>query len=107
MPGCNSRNGRWSGQDKLYCLVRSFTGKKGELKAKAISDHGYFTYNFGDGWRAGIRVAIVDPVQAKRLRKASQGFCGYEWMVESIINDGTIYGPTQPKPHDPSPLQPA
>lgn len=28
----------------------------------------------------------------------SAGFCGYDWMIDSIRYDGAIYGPTQPKP---------
>ena len=57
-----------------------------------------FGYNFGDGWFASVEVRAVNRSEARTLRKASQGFCGYEWMIESILYDGAIYGPTQPKP---------
>lgn len=26
------------------------------------------------------------------------GFCGYEWMIDSIIRDGDIYSTIKPKP---------
>lgn len=32
------------------------------------------------------------------VRKASMGFCGYGWMIDSTVADGAIYGPTRPKP---------
>lgn len=41
---------------------------------------------------------MVTGEQARTIRKKSEGFCGYDWMVDSILNDGAIYGPTQPKP---------
>ena len=90
MPGNNSWNGKWSGQENCYAIVRKFGKKQPKL--------GYYTYNFGDGWRAGVTVREITAPAAKTLRKQSKGFCGYEWMVESIIRDGDIYGPMQPNP---------
>lgn len=90
MPGVNSWNGRWSGRDKVHAIVKTFTKNHPKL--------GYYSYDFGDGWRAGITVREVTVPAAKMLRKQSSGFCGYDWMVDSIISDGDIYGPTQPKP---------
>ncbi len=98
MPGIASWNGKWSGEKDLYALVQSFPGKRGEEKAGRILSRHYYSYNFGDGWRAAIEVRAVGPAESKRLRKLSKGFCGYDWMVDSIIQDGAIYGPTQPKP---------
>lgn len=92
MPGRNSWNGKWSGQDSLYVIVRKFGKKYPKL--------GSYSYNFGDGWRASIAVREVTAPAAKELRKKSRGFCGYDWMVDSIVRDGDIYGPTQPKPEE-------
>lgn len=90
MPGRNSWNGKWSGQENCYAIVRSFGKKHPKL--------GLYEYNFGDGWRAQVAVREVTSPAARNLRKQSKGFCGYDWMVDSIIRDGDIYGPTQPKP---------
>ncbi len=94
MPRNNSWNGRWSGAESLYAVVRKVSAKKAaELDGKS------FSYNFGDGWIAAIRIHIPrDAIDTRQTRKNSRGFCGYDWMVDSIVNDGGIYGPTQPKP---------
>ena len=98
MPGNNAWNGKWSGEGRCYAVVKSFTGKRAQ-RLEAIAGQS-FGYNFGDGWFARIEVKAVDATEARKLRKASQGFCGYEWMIDSIIADGAIYGPTQPKPQE-------
>ncbi len=92
MPGRNSWNGRWSGEESVYAIVKSFRTLPKNLKL------GYYSYDFGDGWRAGVTVREATSGTARMLRKKSRGFCGYEWMVDSILSDGAIYGPTQPKP---------
>lgn len=94
MPGNNSWNGQWSGAGKLYAKIHKVSDKKSlELDGKS------FSYNFGDGWRASVRAhASRDSIDTKQFRKNSKGFCGYDWMVDSILSDGAIYGPSQPKP---------
>lgn len=99
MPGRNSWNGKWSGDDRLFAVVKPIgRSDKALNRARAIEGAAPYSYNFGDGWRASIHVKIVDGQEARSLRKRSQGFCGYEWMIQSIMSDGAIYGPTQPKP---------
>lgn len=105
MPNVGSWNGRWSGRDKLFAIVRSFTGKLGRAKAEAMLAKGNYYYNFGDGWGASIRVQEIAGPEVRRVRKASQGFCGYDWMVNSICDDGAIYSELRPKPKD-APLWP-
>lgn len=97
MPNVGSWNGRWSGADNVYAVVKSFPGKARGAHAANLTLRKHFSYNFGDGWRASIEVRAVDSAEARRLRKVSKGFCGYEWMIDSILKDGAIYGPTQPK----------
>jgi hypothetical protein len=92
MPGRNSWNGRWSGESTVYAIVYSFRKMPTTFKL------GYYSYDFGDGWRAAVTVREVDKPTAKMLKKRSKGFCGYDWMVDSIISDGAIYGPMKPKP---------
>ncbi len=89
MPGCNSWNGKWSGANKHYVIVRSFS--------KIMPKIGYYHYSFGDGWRAGVMVREVTSTAAKTLRKQSDGFWGYDWMVDSIINHGKILNDAEAK----------
>jgi len=91
MPNNNSWNGKWSGDGRFYAIVKNF-GKtqKANVKAQEILDTGYFSYNFGDGWCAGISVTKVDAKESAKTRRKSLGFCGYDWMVESIIDKGMI-----------------
>lgn len=93
MPGNNSWNGKWSGEGKCYAIKRRVK----DSTADKLTGR-YFSYNFGDGWRAGVDVRIAEGITIRSVMKRSQGFCGYDWMVDSILNDGAIYGPTQPKP---------
>lgn len=86
MPGNNSWNGKWSGDGKLYAVVRDMRSVKAEELASARS----YGYNFGDGWFASVNVAIVSAEEAKRIKKQTLGFCGYEWMVNSIELHGVI-----------------
>lgn len=88
MPGRNSWNGGWSGEKKRYVIVKSFRGKKREEKAAKILARGYYSYSWEDGWRAGIEVKQVDAKQAASLRRVSDGFCGYNWMVQTILDYG-------------------
>jgi hypothetical protein len=91
MPSVGSWDGKWSGQDKLYVRIIHFGRSKEKItQAERILDKGYFHYNFGDGWSAGVSVKEVDRKEAMRLRGNSDGFCGYDWMVQSIIDNMKI-----------------
>lgn len=91
MPGRASWNSRWSGEERSYCIVKSFASKKAKDKAAKILERGYYSYGWSDGWRAGINVKQADSAGARKARKNSQGFCGYSWMVTSILEHGAIY----------------
>ena len=99
MPVRNSWDGNWTGERNLYLQVIDFRGTEQEEKARAILEKGYFVYKFKDGWVAGIDVFPVDDSYAKgaanRLRRKSAGFCGYDWMVTSIIENLEIVEPTK------------
>lgn len=83
MPGVNSWNGRWTGESKQHVKVLS-------VGAKCLALPGRYTYNFGDGWMAAVTVRTVDGATARKLRKASDGFCGYDWMIDEIRFLGRI-----------------
>lgn len=83
MPGVNSRNGRWTGEARRYVKVlRVGTG--------CLAKPGRYIYNFGDGWRAAVEVREVDGKESRKLRRVSDGFCGYDWMVDEIRFHGRI-----------------
>ena len=94
MPNNNSWNGKWTGEGRFYAKVVSFQGNKRIEKAKKILEKGYFSYSFGDGWRAGIDVTQVEAKDSASTRRKSMGFCGYDWMVDSIISDLDIIAPS-------------
>ena len=91
MPNIGSWDGRWTGENNLYAKVVNFgRSKKGEQEAKEILNNGRFYYNFGDGWVACVTVKQVDSKEANKIRKITRGFCGYDWMIKSIRENGKI-----------------
>ncbi len=90
MPGVNSWDGKWSGDGDCYVIVKRFCGKKAAANAASILRCSRYSYSFGDGWCAAVAVADVDAKHARKLRARSRGFCGYDWMVESIMRHGVI-----------------
>jgi hypothetical protein len=92
MPGCGSWDGKWSGEGRLYVIIRHVL--KNEHPENIIQKSPY-RHGWNDGWAARIEVESVDAKEAAKLRRRSAGFCGYDWMVNNIIN----YGQTN-IPHD-------
>ena len=95
MPNVGSWNGKWTGADRKYFVVRNVSKRWIENQPhfeKLVKDgrDGWY-YNFGDGWGASVDVEIIDGAEARRRRKVSAGFCGYEWMITSIMHDGKIH----------------
>lgn len=91
MPNRGSWNGRWSGEGNLYAVVRDFKQSTAE---KILSKSSYY-YRWDDGWGASISVRKIDGQESRRIKNASRGFRGYEWMVDSIIHYGAIYADHQ------------
>ena len=81
MPSNNSWNGKWSGEESKYYIIKSTSNQK----AEELLDIGEFYYDFGDGWMACVSVEIIDAKEAKKRNKISSGFAGYDWMVQSIF----------------------
>jgi hypothetical protein len=84
MPGAASWNGQWSGRGRLYARVLRISQRRAD---EIVGAHGY---GWNDGWRANVEVRIVDAAESRRLNKNTQGFCGYDWMINSIIEIGHI-----------------
>lgn len=90
MPNNNAWNGRWSGEGRLYVIVKRFPDSKKAQEKYAPLIGKAFYYNFGDGWGASVSVRQVVGKEVTALRKKSAGFCGYDWMVEEILQHGRI-----------------
>jgi hypothetical protein len=82
MPRTGSWEGKWSGADKNYVIVLKVT----DDQAAELLKTGSWSYSWNDGWCAGIAVREVP----KGERIKSDGFCGYDWMVTSILRRGYI-----------------
>ncbi len=95
MPSTASWDGKWSRRDKNNVIVRSYDN---QATIDRILSRGRYSYNFGDGWVASVEVRVVTANERSELIATSDGFNGYDWMVDSIIADGEIYGPMKPKP---------
>ena len=94
MPTVGSWDRKWSGDKKSFVLLRpEARGKEAKKKEEEKLSQGRFYYSFGDGWSALVVVEKVDAETARKLRKSSAGFCGYDWMVDSIEQYGSILPP--------------
>lgn len=98
MPGCPSWNGKWSGEGRKYVIVKTFTSKE-LANAVLILNERSFSYRWDDGWHACIDVHEVNSSQAAKLRKESDGFCGYDWMVDTIVKYGKPLGAHEIEKH--------
>jgi hypothetical protein len=84
MPNVGSWNGKWSGENHLYCRVYKNAQVPQNLWNKD------FCYNFGDGWVARIKVLKVDAIEGGKMKRKSKGFYGYDWMIASLLKHGEI-----------------
>jgi hypothetical protein len=94
MPGVASWNGKWTGSDKQYFVIRksskTWLSKQEHFKTLLEKGEDSFYYRWDDGWAANVTVKIIDGPEARKRRKASAGFAGYDWMVNSIMYKGKI-----------------
>ncbi len=88
MPNRGSWNSRWSGEDDVHVITK--TDRQIGKKKIAELDGKHFHYRWDDGWTAMISCRAIDAAEARRLRKRNRGFCGYDWMVGSILTYGEI-----------------
>ena len=64
--------------------------QKANKHCQELIENSPHLYDFGDGWSAKVSVRAVDAAEARKVRKVSQGFCGYDWMVQSLSLWGDI-----------------
>jgi hypothetical protein len=87
MPYAASWDGKWSGEGEPYVRVFTLPAKKVEWAQKLIGSH---TWRFSDGWIAAVDVKRVTDSEKRKLQRESKGFCGYDWMIDSILEFGEI-----------------
>lgn len=100
MPNRGSWNGKWTGEDRKYFVIKKFKDKSPEAKkakellhdavSNSFISRGFY-YRWEDGWGANVQMEITNSKSASDRRKKSAGFCGYEWMIDSILKHGKIY----------------
>ena len=78
MPNINTWNNTWSGVGNIYAKTRPNKLVPNEVVGKS------FYYNFGDGWGANVSCRL------KGTEKPTNLFCGYNWMIRSIIQNNKI-----------------
>jgi hypothetical protein len=89
MPNRGSWDGKWSGEDRRYIILKTVRSEK-DIK-NALSLMGNHHYSWDDGWGASIDIYEIDSSESRKLQKYKKnGFCGYEWMVSSLWNHGRI-----------------
>jgi len=89
MPGRSSWDGKWSGDTKFFAVTRSVPVALAE-KVLQGSPNTSYGYNFGDGWVANVGVSKIDGREKRQIDRKSKGFCGYNWMVDSILDKQRI-----------------
>lgn len=80
----NTWNGKWTGDEMIFARSR----KDREVPKEVIGKS--FLYHWDDSWTACVSVDKMDCKEANKIIKKSSGFCGYDWMIESIIRYGEI-----------------
>ena len=96
MPGRSSWNGGWSGEDRNYSVVRELSdeqlAKLFDLAPESFDlskCRNSWTHRWSDGWVAQVSARVVPA--GDELAK-SDGFNGYDWMIDNILAGGSPYG---------------
>jgi len=85
MPNVGSWNGQWTGEKNLHFAFRNL-----DKETLSKIDGKNYYYNFGDGWGANIKVIRMDSKSRAKIQRRNKGFMGYDWMIDSIINNDKI-----------------
>lgn len=86
---------KWSGSGKVYAKEVNLTKDlKEHLEALGIDcgngKNHTFHYDFKDGWACNVTMTVGTKTEFKKIMKHSQGFLGYDWMIDSILKYGRI-----------------
>jgi len=89
MPNVGSWDGKWAGSKKPYFEFRKIDKKIG-IQFMEGQESKNFYYNFGDGWRAKVKVKKILSQEKNKLERISAGFFNYDWMIDSILKNKKI-----------------
>jgi len=90
MPNVGSWNGKWTGEGKRYLKFRDVP-KSQITDLLGDKSERNFHHSFGDGWSANVKVSQSNSSDKRLLsRHLGNGFCGYDWMITSILEHGKI-----------------
>lgn len=96
MPGRASWNGGWSGEGKNYAIVRDLPDEDLARLFDLAPDgvdltkcRRIWTHRWSDGWLAQVSARVVPPGEEL---KRSDGFHGYDWMIDNILAKGDPHG---------------
>jgi len=94
MPNVGSWNGKWSGADRKYYVVKRisdrYLNKKEWFKELLAKGRDSWHYSWNDGWGANVLAELIDSTESRKRKKISAGFAGYDWMIDSILFYGEI-----------------
>jgi hypothetical protein len=101
MPNRGSWDGKWTGESNRHIIIRKvsdrYLNKQDHLKTLLEKGQDSWHYSWRDGWGANVTVKIIDGTETRKLRKISDGFCGYDWMIDSILHYGIIMNSAERK----------
>ena len=89
MPRRSSWNGKWSGEDKNYVIVKKISNEWAKEIGIEDNKKTSWYYRWDDGWTACITARVLK--KGERV-KGFDGFCGYDWMVDNILLYNSPYG---------------
>lgn len=89
MPNVGSWNGTWTGYRTPYFRTRKVKKEDAE-KILNGEEEANFHYSWNDGWGANVRVRQINYSERRKLDRITQGFYGYDWMIDSIIEHQEI-----------------
>jgi len=93
MPGIRSWNGKWSGEDQNLTVVRSLT----PTEVQALELPNSWRHHWKDGWCARVSARLMEKGER---RAKSDGFHGYEWIVQNVLLYGRAEACPQESDHD-------
>jgi hypothetical protein len=94
MPGRGSWDGGWSGADRNYAVVRELSDEQLARLFDLSPDfdlakcRNSWSHRWSDGWVAEVSARVVAAGEA--LPK-SDGFHGYDWMIDNLLATGSPY----------------
>ena len=86
---------KWSGSGKVFAKLKTISKEQKEKlekmgfaiqKGKSHSFH----YDFQDGWACNVTMTVGTKKEFQSIMRQSQGFLGYDWMIQDILENGQI-----------------